>query len=184
MSGTFNPNSKSNTDPEEKNRWATRWETFADAQRLYGRQFVIDVAAQQATSKVGNAYFGPDHTREDWRDALAIDWPSDWWCNPPFDSKIAFVEHARKQQAAGRSGMMLLPYEPCSNWWAALLDENVIIYEPDGRIGFYKPDGKTKRDGVNFPSALICFPAHHIGKAIRVRYKRTKSPRIKKEKPA
>lgn len=144
----------------------------------------FDVCAMYNTSKVGNAYFGPDHNREDCRDALENDWPADWWCNPPFDSKIAFIEHARKMQLAGRGGMMLLPYEPCSNWWSSLLDIDVIIYEPDGRIGFFYPDGVTRRDGVNFPSALVCFLTHRIGQSIRVRYKRTKAPRSKKEKPA
>lgn len=172
MSGTFTPDRKSKTDPEDANFWATRPETMVDARRLYGRPFVLDVCAEPLTAKCDNYYCLAEGS-----DALLLPWPSDWWCNPPFDIKQDFIRRARYMQSMGFPGMMLLPYEPCSGWWKELLEEDAIIYEPDGRIGFMERDGVTRKSGVNFPSALVCFPAQKIGKSIRVSYVRTKAPR-------
>jgi hypothetical protein len=47
-----------------------------------------------------------------------------------------------------------------------------IIYEPDGRYNFMERDGETKKSGVNFGSALVCFPAMHIGDSITVPFNR------------
>lgn len=173
---------KSKTQENDKNKWATALECFADAKALYGRQFQCDVAALPATAKCTNIIVPPDYTLaegDDTRqvniidvDALATDWPDDWWCNPPFDEKASFIEKARKQQQAGRQGMMLLPYEPLTGWWRDLLSDDVIIYEPDGRYNFYEADGKTKKTGVNFGSAFVLFPACKIGPSIRVPFKR------------
>lgn len=168
MSGTYAPARASQTDDEDKNFWSTRWETLHDGQRLYGRRFQFDVAAEPLTAKCDRFY-----CLARGEDALILPWPADWWCNPPFDHKLDFIRRARYMQSLGHGGMMLLPYEPCSNWWRELLDEEVIIYEPDGRIGFYERDGRTRKAGVNFPSALICFPTHKVGKSIRVSYTRT-----------
>lgn len=182
MSGNTTPGRQSNTDPALKDKWSTRWSTFNDAQRLYGAPLVFDVAAEKATSKCGDNYFGPDHINSTRRDGLAREWPASWWCNPPFTLKRDFILQARAQQAAGRPGIMLLPYEPCNGWWRELLAEDVIIYEPDGRIPFYEPDGCTKASGVNFPSALVCFPLHKIGPSVRVPYQRTFDPIVRKKK--
>lgn len=173
---------KSKTPESDKNLWATTWECFADAKELYGREFKCDVAALPSTAKCTNIIVPPDYTFMDFGDivgcdiigvdALATDWLDDWWCNPPFDDKAAFIRQARKQQSAGRQGMMLLPYEPLTQWWRDLLSDDVIIYEPDGRYNFYEADGKTKKSGVNFGSAFVLFPACKIGPSIRVPFKR------------
>lgn len=171
MSGSFAPSKKSQTDEEDKNFWSTRHETMTDATRLYGRRFTFDVAAEPATAKCDDFY-----CLARGEDALVLPWPADWWCNPPFDIKVQFIRRARFMQSIGHGGMMLIPYEPCSNWWRDHLAEDVIIYEPDGRIGFYERDGKTRKAGVNFPSALVCFPTQKIGPSIRVPYIRTPAP--------
>lgn len=166
MSGNFRPKSASTTAPTEKDRWGTQWGCFADACALYGKRFNADVCAEPETSKCGSEYFGP---KSDFAlDGLGVPWVPHWWCNPPFSKKQEFIRHARAQQKEGRGGMMLLPYEPCTGWWQALLAEDIIIYEPMGRYNFFEVDGVTKKDNVNFPSALVCFPIHVIGAAIRV----------------
>ena len=101
-----------------------------------------------------------------------MEWPADWWCNPPFTMKPEFIAEARHAQAAGNPGMMLLPYEPLTKWWRNLLADEVIIYEPDGRYQFMERDGKTTKTGANFGCALVLFPAHKIGKSIRVPFER------------
>ena len=173
---------KSKTPDSDKNLWATTRECFADAKALYGRKFQCDVAALPVTAKCTSIIVPPSYTFTDGDDALgcniigvdalATDWPDDWWCNPPFDAKAEFIRQARKQQQDGRQGMMLLPYEPLTGWWRDMLADDVIIYEPDGRYNFYEADGKTKKSGVNFGSAFVLFPACKIGQSIRAPFKR------------
>lgn len=182
MSGNFNPGKESKTDADEKNFWATQWHCFHDGERLYGRRFEHDVAAMQHTAKVPGAYYGPDHECEQYRDALTLGWPDHWWCNPPFDRKVEFIKKAREQQAEGRPGMMLIPYEPCSGWWQDLLAEDVIIYEPRGRYNFYAPDGETPKSGVNFPIAFVAFPTMKIGPSVRVQFRKSPAPRLPRKK--
>lgn len=187
----------SGTPASDKNFWATTWDCFADAQHLYGREFEIDVCAEPLTAKCYQYFARPEmldqllhyRTRDEVRrqmhqaefydntycfglDSLQLDWPEHWWCNPPFDLKHDFIQHARKQQAAGRSGMMLLPYEPLSGWWRRMLADDVIIYEPDGRYQFYERDGETKKSGANFGCALVAFPTMKIGPSLRVPFER------------
>lgn len=170
----------SNTSKDEKNRWATTVECFNDAQHLNGRPFSIDVAAEPETAKVNRFMVAPewfDARREscygkDGRhgfnlkpeqqivgfDALQCDWPDNWWCNPPFDMKLEFIAKATEQSKLGRGGMMLLPYEPLTQWWRNNIDGVAAkIFEPDGRYSFYEVDGVTKKDGVNFGSAFVLF---------------------------
>lgn len=183
----------SGTAAADKNFWATTPECFADAQALYGRPFEIDVCAEPLTAKC-QRYYGNSMLydmvldprtsadtlavmRSSGRtcvalDSLNVDWPEHWWCNPPFDQKLEFIGHARRQQAAGRPGMMLLPYEPLAGWWIKRLSFGVIIYEPDGRYQFCERDGETRKQGANFGSALVVFPTHHIGESPRIRFER------------
>lgn len=183
----------SGTAAADKNFWATTPECFADAQALYGRPFEIDVCAEPLTAKCQRYYGNPmlydmvldPRTSADTLavmrssgrtcvalDSLNVDWPEHWWCNPPFDQKLEFIGHARRQQAAGRPGMMLLPYEPLAGWWIKRLSFGVIIYEPDGRYQFCERDGETRKQGANFGSALVVFPTHHIGESPRIRFER------------
>lgn len=170
MGGNYNPGQKSKTSDGDKNFWATSWRQFHDAQHLYGRPFQFDVCAEAATAKCGPIdYFSPE--RGD--DALQLDWPADWWCNPPFDLKIEFIQHALEQaKTLGRPGMMLLPYEPLAQWWQDNLGDDVIVYEPDGRYNFMERDGETMKTGVNFGTALVLFGGFTLGPSLRVRYKR------------
>lgn len=183
MSGNFNPSKKSETEASDKNRWSTQWHCFNDAQRLYGRPFEYDVAAEKATSKCGAArYFGPDHINSTRRDALARGWPDHWWCNPPFDDKLKFIDHALEQRASGHPGMLLLPYEPCAGWWQDRFTFGAIIYEPRGRYNFYEPDGITPKSGVNFPVALVALPTMHIGESLRIPFQKSPAPRQPRKK--
>lgn len=183
----------SGTRDDDKNRWGTDPNCFADSVALYGRNFEIDVCAEPLTAKC-DRYFASHELYDavlDYRtsanalavmkqsgrtcaglDALTLDWPEHWWCNPPFDRKLDFIGHARRQQAAGRPGMMLLPYEPLSGWWQKRLPFGVIIYEPDGRYQFCERDGVTRKQGANFGSALVVFPTCHIAESPRIRFAR------------
>ncbi|MFB2865718.1 DNA N-6-adenine-methyltransferase [Aeromonas sp. MdU4] len=186
----------SGTPASDKNFWATTWECFYDAQELYGRPFDCDVAAEPSTTKCSR-YFTSHLLLDrllDYRsreevlaqireaenersvciglDSLNLNWPEHWWCNPPFDFKPEFITKARQQQANGKPGMMLLPYEPLTTWWRRLLADEVIIYEPNGRYQFYERDGKTRKNGANFGCALIAFPTMKVGPSPRIPFAR------------
>lgn len=185
---------RSITAEDAKNRWATQWGCFLDAQHLYGRKFAVDVAAEPETAKV-KRFFASVEWFESRRlsafgigggdgfglqrgqkilgfDSLRHKWPADWWCNPPFSHKWEFVKHARRQQAAGRPGMMLLPYSPVSTSWRRELGSDVIIYEPDGRYNFLEPDGVTGQSGANFESVFVLFGTQLIREAPRITFNR------------
>lgn len=161
---------KSETDPADKNFWATNWFCLYDATRLYGRSFSFDVAAEYSTRKAAGYY-----SLAEGNNALELLWPEHWWCNPPFDDKAAFIACAVEQAKAGRGGMMLLPYEPLTDWWRELVACNAtFIYEPDGRYNFKERDGITDKDGVNFGCALVLFTSHQAAsEAVRIPFKRT-----------
>lgn len=184
---------ESGTPAADKNFWATTLQCFDDATELYGRPFAIDVCAEPQTAKCQNYYASAElyeavldprtsaRTLERMRssgrtcvalDALSLDWPEHWWCNPPFDQKQAFIAKARQEQANGRPGMMLLPYEPLTGWWQQMLSFGCIIYEPDGRYQFCERDGYTRKQGANFGSALVAFPTQLITESPRIRFKR------------
>ncbi len=173
MSGNFAPSRKTKTDEEDANFWSTRPETFQDAQRLHGRALKFDVCAEPLTAKCDDYY-----CLANGQDALILPWPDDWFCNPPFDRKLEFVERARYfQREIGHAGMFLLPFEPASGWWRKHMSEGLIVYVPDGRIGYMERDGKTRKSGVNFPSALVGFPTQFIGPSIQVPYNRSPTPK-------
>ncbi|WP_070964911.1 DNA N-6-adenine-methyltransferase [Vibrio sonorensis] len=169
---------KSNTELDEKNRWATTWECFLDALRLYGRPFELDVCAEPATAKVKRFIVSPEwfddnrgypiiygrsnRKRNALRivgiDALCSDWGNHFWCNPPFDLKLEFLARYRSQLKKKYSGMMLLPYEPLTAWWAEHVAPYAeCVYEPVGRYNFYEVDGVTPKAGANFGSVLVKF---------------------------
>lgn len=184
---------KSGTAEADKNFWGTDPHCFDDALALYGRPFEIDVCAEPQTAKCDRYYASADlyDAVLDYRtsaqtlelmkasgrtcvalNALAVEWPEHWWCNPPFDQKHTFIAKARREQTSGRPGMMLLPYEPLTGWWQQMISSGCIIYEPDGRYQFYERDGMTRKSGANFGSALVAFPTQLITESPRIRFKR------------
>lgn len=168
---------KSTTDKSDKNRWATTWECFERAQELFGTEFQLDVAAENETAKCSLFYGPPGYTTRVHKrprcigvDSIKIaDWGDSWWCNPPFDLKREFLEVAAENCKRGHSGMMLLPYEPCTKWFRELVVPHATaIYVPDGRYNFLESDGVTKKTGVNFPSCFVLFTPHYNGGEARV----------------
>lgn len=194
---------KSKTDAKDKNRWATNWLCYDDAVKLNGKPFSIDIAAEPDTRKVNRFMVSPDWMRLAKRrknglalvksdnyeivavDALSNEWEGNWWCNPPFDLKKAFLAKVAIELKKGHSGMMLLPYEPLNIWWKTLVAPiATCVYEPDGRYGFYETDGKTEKHGVNFGSVFVVFtPEGNSGLLPRVPFSRGRFGRLKGQKP-
>lgn len=173
---------KSKAASSDKNRWATTWECFWRAQELFGKKFNLDVCAEMDTTKC-SLFIGPPSQGLDefvtrnshgqvqcvGRDALVTPWRDDFWCNPPFDLKREFIDRAANQSAIGLSGMMLLPYEPCTKWFRELVMPHAdTIYVPDSRYNFLEVDGVTKKTGVNFPSCFVLWTPHYNGGNARI----------------
>ncbi|PSW06166.1 DNA N-6-adenine-methyltransferase [Photobacterium lipolyticum] len=186
---------KTTSHQDDKNRWGTQWQCFADAVSLYGKPFQLDVCAEPETAKCERYFvlldwfsrnrlsnyglhghetfwFNPSNKIVGF-DGLTCDWKNDWYCNPPFDLKREFITKAYIESRAGKSGMMLMPYEPLTSWWLDLVgDKATAVYTPDGRYNFYKPDGATKKSGVNFGSVFVLFTPHKVKITQRIPFKR------------
>ncbi|MGU3814609.1 hypothetical protein [Vibrio diabolicus] len=67
---------QSKTVEGAKNKWATRWDCFFDAQFLFrrdtGKEFVLDVGAEPQTAKVNRFYVAPDWINEQPSGFLAL----------------------------------------------------------------------------------------------------------------
>lgn len=186
---------KTTSHKDDKNRWGTQWQCFADAVHLYGKPFGLDVCAEPETAKCDRFYVSPEwfsnnrlsqygvHGHETfWLnpnrkvvgfDGLTCEWDNDWYCNPPFDRKREFLVKASEEAGAGKSGMMLLPYEPLTTWWLELVEDKAMaVYTPDGRYNFLMPDGETKKTGVNFGSVFVLFTPHKVKMTQRIPFKR------------
>lgn len=171
-------------------------------EKYTGKRFVLDVAATNHTAKVDRFYTslewlenraGNDHhagagfntsdfTGSNDRnpnpslvgfDALSLPWEDGWWCNPPFDLKLDFIRKATIEAAKGHDGLMLVPYEPCTNWFVDEVEGFAkAAFEPDGRYQFLKPDGVTPKTGANFPVTFLLFSYRGI-ETPRIRMYRT-----------
>lgn len=179
---------KTATAQSDKNRWGTTWSCFYDAQYLYGREFILDVAAEPETTKARRFFasaewFDLARRRGSFNlrvldhligfDGLTCDWESHWWCNPPFDLKAEFLAKANHEVKRGKPGMMLLPYEPLTGWWREGVEGHAsAIYEPDGRYNFYEPDGETRKTGANFGSVFVLFTPGYFPHPQRIQFER------------
>lgn len=88
--------------------------------------FSWDLAALASNAKVpGGCYFGPDHEREEWRDALAVDWhkvlpagSAGFW-NPPFSGNQIrkFCEKAEREAEHGITSVGLIPGDVSTEYY-------------------------------------------------------------------
>ena len=169
---------KSGTDSTEKNRWGTQPRTMDDARRVTGFRFILDLCAEPQTAKCAKFI-------EPWEDSLKVDWkdrfsetqqwhntltcvnrsvfPEASWCNPPFDMKEHFLQRCFKYSKEGMNIIALIPYERGTNWWRhCVTGKAQTVYLPDGRYNFLKPDGVTKKSGVNFLSCLVHYSPRQL----------------------
>lgn len=170
----------SRTTKATKNRWATTHYCFNDAKALTNFSFMLDAAAEEKTTKCSNYLSPHGFEYSSFKNALTVDWVDELyrieakfrnnvkavkpslkqvaiWCNPPFDSKIKFIDICAE---VGKKVpvVMLIPYERNTAWWRNNVHNKAsTVYLPDGRYNFYETDGKTKKTGVNFASCFVVF---------------------------
>lgn len=149
-------NKKSKTDDAKKDLWNTDWRAVRDAEALIGQPFVIDVCATDAATAKARTFITPQE------DALKTEWLAGngaVWCNPPFTMKPQFLIRAWQQAKAWqRNVMVMIPYEPCTQWWREHVSGSATaVFMPDGRYNYLDPDTKKPIPGVNFVSCFVLF---------------------------
>lgn len=60
-------------------------------------------------------------------DALSAEWPDGAYCNPPWSRKAPFVYKAIEEAKKGKRVALLLPLDPTTKWFKALLEANATI---------------------------------------------------------
>jgi phage N-6-adenine-methyltransferase len=124
------PRAPKQTNTKNRNTWATPPAVAAYWVERCG--LGLDVAASD-TNHVCPLYI----TEEE--DGLTAPWAHRFWCNPPYDNILPWVE---KALTSGRTGVMLLPARTDSAWFRLLVEAHgVDIYFSRGRIRFVPPEG-------------------------------------------
>ena len=122
--------------------------------------FFLDAAATKDNAK-SFVYFGPDHEREDRRDALSADWLSvagcgTVWCNPPYSRphQANFVKKAARERLRGVTTVMLLPSRTDT-----VVFHDLIWQQPGVEVRFVRGRLKfgTNTDAAPFPSMVVIF---------------------------
>lgn len=107
--------------------------------------FDVDVAAQGYNAKC-DAYFGPDHVKEEKRDGLKASWEGmTCWCNPPYSDPLPWVEKAAVESSQhGATVVMLLPVDTSTLWFRtgfATAEEIWFMYP---RVKFENAEGSPR----------------------------------------
>ena len=176
---------QSNTPKSEKNYWRTPENLIIDALTLLNiPRFSVDVCAKNADTSIRSSTAYIDESI----DALnTIRWDENniikneryhckhlpMFCNPPFSKKWEFFQEAVSQsQVWGREILMVMPYTPATRaWHENVLNQNCIIYVPDGRYQFLLPNGERSQNSCSFETCLILIVPFKCGNVI-VNYQR------------
>lgn len=147
------------------------------------KRFAFDLAATRDNAINGLAgdkwiegrYFGPDHPKAEFRDALTCDWSNlqgDLWLNPPFSRIEPWAKKAYETSLIRLNAwratefvsdvpptprlFLLIPAAVGANWWSRWVHKKCRVYFLNGRISF---------DGINgYPKdCAICLYGAPVG---------------------
>lgn len=177
---------QSNTPKSERDYWRTSKKLIGDAQMLLNvPQFSVDVCAKDVDTSIGLATAYIDENI----DALSplVEWDKNnivrneryhckhlpMFCNPPFSKKWEFFQRAIEQsKSSGHEILMVLPYTPATRaWHENVINQDCIIYVPDGRYQFLLPNGERSQNSCSFETCLILIVPFKCGNVI-VNYER------------
>ena len=110
--------------------------------------FQIDVCALAHTAKC-NAYYGPDHECQCWRDALnaSTDWVDSVyqraWCNPGFAKVLPWHQKAYAEAQKHPSAVVVLIGLPggSQDWWHFAYNHATQVRTLDDRVQYIPPPG-------------------------------------------
>lgn len=130
---------------------------------------VLDLAALKP-SAVADAYFGPDHVDEQWRNALTCDWTNTLreisgryafgFLNPPFSLLPAFMRKVWQESQRGARIVCVLPQKTETVWYHDVAVHADAIRQLRARLPYVsaaKPDPGAKNDPAFFPSSVMVF---------------------------
>lgn len=125
--------------------WETPKEIFDPLNKVF--KFDIDVAAILENRKLDN-YFGPDHVKEERRDALKAGWNGmTCWCNPPYSKPLPWVRKAvQEAYSSGATTVMLLPVDTSTVWFRELFLSSAVskIWLLSPRVKFVGAPGSPR----------------------------------------
>lgn len=166
MSGMYHTSVSSSTSSLEKDYWRTPENLTSDIKNLLNiNQFSIDVCCANDEIAIADSL----HCLTEFDDSLAIDnWieflglktidvKDPFFCNPPFSKKYLFFQKAVEQVKLTRIPCaFVMPYEPVSQLWREKVSpQDCLVYVPDGRYHYLRPDGSKNKHGCNFPTCFI-----------------------------
>lgn len=107
-----------------KQDYETPWSLIDAVEHRFGEALHWDLAACSDTCKVrkrlGNAYYGPDHSHLPYRDAFANCWFTHrrlLWLNPPFGDIDPWAEKCHQEMLLGARIMFLTPASVGARWF-------------------------------------------------------------------
>lgn len=193
MSGLYNTVVESSTEKVDKDFWRTPSLFINDIKHLLNvSKFSVDACCANESIAIADSLSCITESQ----DSLSV---SNWlefsdgkfdsrnplFCNPPFSKKYVFFKKAVEQvKLTGVPCVFILPYEPVSKSWVENInDVNCLVYIPDSRYHYLKPDGKKTKNGCNFPSCFVYIVPFNTNGAITINYKKGVSePCLKKVK--
>lgn len=146
--------------------WTTPPDLFAELDAEF--HFGLDATATKATALCPQ-YFGPDHWKPYWRDALVVKWnyvARVAFLNPPYSQCKAFMEKAAQEARRGVTTVCLVPARTDTRWYHAHVWDRtrhrpypgIQVRCLKGRLKFGGVVTKSgKPTGAPFPSLVVVF---------------------------
>lgn len=181
MSGMYNTASPSSTDSLEKDYWRTPENLLSDIKNLLNiKQFSIDVCCSNDEVAIVDSLYcltesDDSLTIDNWVEFLGpkvVGINDPFFCNPPFSKKYSFFEKAVEQVKLNRIACaFVMPYEPVSKIWRKIVNPtDCLVYVPDGRYNYLRPDGSKNKHGCNFPTCFVYIAPFAMNGAVTIDY--------------
>lgn len=162
----------SKTKKSERDFYGTPVPVFNRIQEVANMVFAHDVCATAKTTKCPCWWSKRENALKiKWHDIF--DPMTPLWMNPPYSDLTIWTAKAAQEAAAGMIIMGLLPDIRSSAWYR----NNVkgvanTVFEPDGRIDFLLPDGRTIKRGNDRPSIFVLWTPWQTGQTQFVTFTR------------
>lgn len=134
----------------KRDEWETPPELYEHICETAGFMPVLDVAATDANRKCRLRI-----TKDD--GALGMEWPFDFFCNPPYSQVADFMKQAALMVKRHRVRGIILTYSKTdTKWWHEFVEgkPGVKVHFVKGRVRFLR-DGIPGRYSAVYPSCFI-----------------------------
>jgi len=141
---------------KKRDHWETPPNLFTEACVSYHIKPELDVCATLKDKKC-DEYFGLDHKDPARRNALGMEWDSNFFMNPPYTKIDEFMYYAFDQIWKHRVNALMLTYSKTGNqWWHIYIENNPIVktHFIKGRIKFWE-NGKPSKNVAPYDSVWL-----------------------------